>query len=591
MSRQIVTKTQLQKPVATHEVSGLLQRKCACGNHTMVGDECEECSKKKRLNLQTKLKINEPGDIYEQEAERIADQVMAVPAYHSASGALSRIQPYSGPSDGQMQAVPANVDQALASPGRPLEPALRQDMEERFSCDFSHVRVHTDTKAEESAQAVNALAYTVGRDVVFGAGQYALRRSEGQHLIAHELAHVVQQSRSSLGIQRQEAPSKPFRSPGPSKKKPTGELGHLVDVVLQKGANRWLVTIDGIPVAEIAVNSKETPLKVQVDIAGSTATVTIRHNGDAALAPVADPGASLGLSVSLREIDMRQGASGRAGLREPPVPGGTAAGLIQITIAPPRAIRWPDEPVGELGITTPLAPGSLSEFEEKVRNNPSLINGIVLDPDNPGEVIGYRVFATAGLTRLIDREGETVFQDEVGIETPPVDPLDFIPTPGSVGKVGAGIVGRVGIKALGKKAAVKGTKVPLGVIARMRGVSKALFGRAARKGVAETPGFVRRITKAGLDHSFDRHAAQWFGRTVSRETQYAAWRELVERVAASKQTFPWSVGAARTIGHLGKVEGKYFVVQFFEETGELATAFIPNASQLREMLKLLKGAP
>jgi hypothetical protein len=194
------------------------------------------------------------------------------------------------------------------------------------------------------------------------------------------------------------------------------------------------------------------------------------------------------------------------------------------------------------------------------------------------------------VTRLVDREGNEVFLTEIGLETPLVDPLDFIPTPGSVGKVGAGIVGRVGVKALGKKAAVKGTKVPLAVIARMRGVSKALFGRAARKGAAEAPGLVRKITKAGLDHSFDRHAAQWFGRAVSRETHLAAWRELVERVAASKQTFPWSVGAAKTIGHLGRVEGKYFVVQFFEETGELATAFVPNAAQLREMLKLLKGA-
>lgn len=77
--------------------------------------------------------------------------------------------------------------------GQPLDPTTRAFMESRFGADFSGVRVHTDGKAAESAQSVNALAYTVGRDVVFGAGQYAPQSSTGQRLIAHELAHIVQQ--------------------------------------------------------------------------------------------------------------------------------------------------------------------------------------------------------------------------------------------------------------------------------------------------------------------------------------------------------------------------------------------------------------
>jgi len=66
-------------------------------------------------------------------------------------------------------------------------------MEPRFGHDFSQVRVHTNAKVAESARAVNALAYTVGRDVVFGVGQYAPTTSAGQRLLAHELTHVVQQ--------------------------------------------------------------------------------------------------------------------------------------------------------------------------------------------------------------------------------------------------------------------------------------------------------------------------------------------------------------------------------------------------------------
>jgi hypothetical protein len=92
---------------------------------------------------------------------------------------------------------PSIVDDVLSSPGQPLDAGTREWIEPRFGHDFSNVRVHTDARAAKSAQAVNAQAYTVGRDVVFGAGQYAPQTSAGQQLIAHELTHVSQQSASS----------------------------------------------------------------------------------------------------------------------------------------------------------------------------------------------------------------------------------------------------------------------------------------------------------------------------------------------------------------------------------------------------------
>jgi hypothetical protein len=85
------------------------------------------------------------------------------------------------------------VHDALRSPGRPLESSVREEMEARFGHDFSSVRVHTDGGAAESARAVNANAYTVGSDVVFGPGRYAPATYEGSRLLAHELAHTVQQ--------------------------------------------------------------------------------------------------------------------------------------------------------------------------------------------------------------------------------------------------------------------------------------------------------------------------------------------------------------------------------------------------------------
>lgn len=89
--------------------------------------------------------------------------------------------------------APPIVNDVLGSAGSPLDTDTRRYMEPRFAHDFSGVRVHTDTRAAESANAVNALAYTVGDSMVFGANRYRPGTMEGKRLLAHELAHVVQQ--------------------------------------------------------------------------------------------------------------------------------------------------------------------------------------------------------------------------------------------------------------------------------------------------------------------------------------------------------------------------------------------------------------
>jgi hypothetical protein len=94
--------------------------------------------------------------------------------------------------------VPPIVHEVLESPGQPLDTETRAFMEPRFGHDFSHVRVHNDAKAAESAQMVNALAYTVGHDVVFGMGQYSPGTRTGQKLLSHELTHAVQQNQHSV---------------------------------------------------------------------------------------------------------------------------------------------------------------------------------------------------------------------------------------------------------------------------------------------------------------------------------------------------------------------------------------------------------
>jgi hypothetical protein len=171
----------------------LIQRKanCACGGG------CQRCSEdSEHPRIQTKLAISSPADPYEQEADRVAEQVLAEPERSSANSGPPPIQRYTGEAGVEATRASANVAQVLAGSGRPLEGQLRQDMEWRFGHDFSQVRVHTSASAAESARAVNALAYTQGSNIAFAEGHYDPARSDGRRLLAHELTHVIQQSGS-----------------------------------------------------------------------------------------------------------------------------------------------------------------------------------------------------------------------------------------------------------------------------------------------------------------------------------------------------------------------------------------------------------
>jgi outer membrane protein OmpA-like peptidoglycan-associated protein len=139
------------KPSLNADRSGLLQRKCDCGNAAGLTGGCSGCNKKKLLQQKS-----------------------------SNSTELTEIPPI--------------VHEVLGSTGQPMNSDTRSFMESRFGHDFSQVRVHVDSKANKSAQEVNALAYTVDRNVVFGTGQYSPHTSAGLKLLAHELTHVIQQA-------------------------------------------------------------------------------------------------------------------------------------------------------------------------------------------------------------------------------------------------------------------------------------------------------------------------------------------------------------------------------------------------------------
>lgn len=192
-------------------------------------------------HIQTKLSVSNAGDAAEREADRVADKVMRMPAPPATTkegasqvqarplmqpeqrlcaecdeelaqtksldnGLIASRQRKEGlaPAPQVAQSVSASISSLQQSGGSPLPPATRAFFEPRFGHDFADVRVHTDARAAEASRSVNALAFTVGRDVAFAGGQYSPQTSGGKRLLAHELAHVVQQSRVDGTYDRQD---------------------------------------------------------------------------------------------------------------------------------------------------------------------------------------------------------------------------------------------------------------------------------------------------------------------------------------------------------------------------------------------------
>lgn len=156
--------------------------------------------------MQPKLFINAPCDEYEQEADRAAEFVTRMAGTEKEMDAAARkipiVQRKMNAGRAGVDRAPSVVSDVLASPGQPLDAATRTVLEPRFGHDFSKVSVHATAEAARSAAAVNAQAYTVGNDIVFGGGRYEPNTSAGMRLLAHELTHVVQQQGAAGTLQR-----------------------------------------------------------------------------------------------------------------------------------------------------------------------------------------------------------------------------------------------------------------------------------------------------------------------------------------------------------------------------------------------------
>ncbi len=199
----------LQRTIGNQAVHRLLQGNAEAPSH--FGHEFSRISISPPRSgaIQTRLAINTEGDEYEQEAERVADQVMRMPqprvqrACACETCSKSTIE-RNGDRQLQTMAIqgqstsaanlPSIVQKVISSTGQPLDHTTKAFMESRFGYDFGHVRIHASPQAGEAATAVNARAFTVGSMVVFDHGEYSPTSVEGRRLLAHELAHVVQQS-------------------------------------------------------------------------------------------------------------------------------------------------------------------------------------------------------------------------------------------------------------------------------------------------------------------------------------------------------------------------------------------------------------
>jgi hypothetical protein len=153
--------------------------------------------------LQRKPRLSQPGDRFEQQADRDAEAIVA--GWSSIDAAPTRGAHRATEIQAQSQPGPLAAPLSLGG-GRSLDGATRALMERHFGESFAGVRVHTGHRAADAAAAVEARAFTYGRDIVFGDGEYAPHTPSGLHLLAHELAHVVQQSeRGAPAMQRQPA--------------------------------------------------------------------------------------------------------------------------------------------------------------------------------------------------------------------------------------------------------------------------------------------------------------------------------------------------------------------------------------------------
>ena len=243
-----------------------------------------------RPAVQTKLVVGGANDPLEHEADRVAEQVLrGAEGGPSVSGAPPQISrkcaaceeeeaqtvrtKRAAASDLDGHEASAIVYDALRSPGHALDASTRAFFEPRFGRDFSAVRIHADGQAASAARTLRARAYTLGADLVFGAGQYAPSTTEGQRLLAHELVHVVQQSPQSGAPLKAVVPVGQAASAPAVARAPSATVQRRVVCppgVSEEEGTGCYETAEGEPTAETAISSPSPSASMTIGPPGSS---------------------------------------------------------------------------------------------------------------------------------------------------------------------------------------------------------------------------------------------------------------------------------------------------------------------------------
>lgn len=312
-SRVVSTILQLQTTIGNHAVQRMLQADAQEPEAGMTGTATSRFGHDfSRIPIhasaanviQTKLAINRPGDSYEQEADRVSEQITRTPeprlqrkcACGGTPGHTGECEEYrkkrlslqresldvAGPVADDF--APPIVHDVLRSPARSLDPETRAFMEPHFGHDFSRVRIHADAGASLAADAVQAQAFTVGSDIVMGSGKFTPSTPAGRKLLAHELTHVVQQTASrGAALRLQRAPDKePKKVPAQEPKKEPSKEPKRVDVVLLGEG----VTSGEELARVLAPGGKIIRVKSMGEAAAALSKIDVPHPGNATPAQV-----------------------------------------------------------------------------------------------------------------------------------------------------------------------------------------------------------------------------------------------------------------------------------------------------------------
>jgi hypothetical protein len=283
---------------------------------------------------QPMLRVSKPGDPEEVEADRVSRNVAGMTSAESGGSQAGKAE-----FDGGAEHATTDPATALGA-GTPMDAAIRSDMEARFGHDLSNVRIHTDDRAAESARSVDARAYTVGKDVVFAAGEYAPKKKEGKQLLAHELTHVIQQGAS--------------RPSSPAAKDIGGSVPHRsADKVLHRQPDGG--TKPGAPSSASGAKPQTGPPQLTQELYDKALAILVKL-----------PGANAGLVAILKQGKVGQTVSGVKQIKVPPATPTDPAVLLTCDLemaASTAALRqssaaqFVEEPASQINIQSDPAKG------------------------------------------------------------------------------------------------------------------------------------------------------------------------------------------------------------------------------------------